>query len=216
MSWGWGWGMDLLSPGGAAGTQFEDAFWESGAAAALGDHTPDVDNSGNGWTEHLGDTQVGDELGYASPAEDDAVHAATCSVGLANCTVQVDVLYNPNGGDIELGLIVRGDSDLSNYWQVTLNPTNNRIELVKQEFGEARSVEVYAAITAGFQDDTTYTVKAVMLGDAITGSVTTNSTTDTMTASSDSFNNTETRHGIIGWHDTGVDVQEFDDFLIEV
>lgn len=213
IGWGWGWGWDVLASAG--GTVFEDAFLESGAAAALADHTPDVDNSGNGWTENAGDWQVGDELGYVSPSEDDAVHTATCDVSLADCTVEVKVNYTPNGGDIELGLIVRGDTDLGNYWQVSLNPSNSLLEIVKIEEGQARSVETSTAITDDFQDATQYTVRAVMSGSVITAHCILGATDDSV-AETDSFQATGTRHGMIGWHDTGVDVQEFDDFKIEV
>lgn len=211
--WGWGWGWAILAAAG--GTQFEDAFWESGAAAALGDHTPDVDNSGNGWTENMGDTQVGDELGYATPSEDDAVHLASCDVGLADCTVQVKVKYEPNGGDIELGLVVRGDDAMNNYWQVTLNPSNSLLEIVKIEEGQARSVETSTGITNDFQDNTQYTVKAVCSDARITAYCILGETEDSV-YNEEEWNNTETRHGIIGWHNTAIDIQEFDDFTIEV
>jgi len=211
--WGWGWGWDVLAAAG--GTAFEDAFWESGAAAELVDHTPDTDNSGNGWTENAGDWEVGDELGYATCAEDDAVHQASCDVSLADCTVECKVKYTPNGGDINFGLIVRGDSDLSNYWGIELNPGSSLLEVVKYESGEARSVETSTAITGDFQDNTQYTVKAVMSGSVITAHCILGATDDSV-AETDAFQATGTRHGMLGWHNTGVDVQEFDDFKIEV
>lgn len=207
--WGWGWGTDMVGSGG--GTVFEDTFTE--ATGQLADHTPDVDNSGDGWTENMGDWQL--SVSYVGCLEDDAEHQASCDVSLADCTIQCDCKYDLNGGDISLGLVVRGDSDLSNYWLVRLNPSNNRLEIVKCEEGEVASVESYTSITDNFQDNTAYTVKAVCSDARITAHCILGATDDN-TYNEEEWMNTETRHGILGFHNTGVDIQTFDDFTIVV
>lgn len=207
MSNGWGWGWGLQPSGG--GTYFQDTMTES--TGQLAAHSPDIDVSGDGWTEDTGDWQL--SVSYVSCLEDDAEHMASCDADVANCTVEVDAKYDLNAGDVALGLIVRGDSDLANHWRVQLNPSNNRLEIVKHEFGETPSVEKYVAITDNFADNTAYTVSAVMSGNVITAHCVLGGNDDSV-AETDSFNATETRHGLLGFHNTANDIQTFDNFSI--
>lgn len=206
--WGWGWGWSIV---GSLSTYFEDTF--TGHGDELSAHTPDVDASGNGWTENGGDWEL--DTNTARCLEDDAEHIATCDVSVADCTVEVEAKYDQNTGDIALGLIVRGDADLGNHWKVRVNPTNDRLEVVKCEFGEAESVEKYASLSTAFQDNTAYTIQAIMSGNDIEVHSIVGGDDDSCTET-DSFNATETRHGMLGFCNTGFDVQTFDEFSVVV
>lgn len=212
--WGWRWGWGMLAAAG--GTAFEDAFWtDELTGEALADHAPDTDNSGNGWTENLGSWTVGYELGYVAVSEDTAVHAATCSVSLANCTIQVKATYSTNTADHQIGLLVRGDSDISNYWLVVLDPSDSLLKIVKCESGQVPSTEASTAITGDFQDNTQYTVKAVCSDARITAYCILGETEDSV-YNEEEWMNTETRHGMYGYHRVAEDLMQFDDFTIEV
>lgn len=195
---------------GAGGTYFEDTFTE--ATGQLADHTPDTDSSGNGWTENTGDWQLA--VSYVSCLEDDAEHTASCDVSVADGILEVEAKYDLNTGDIALGLIVRGDSDLSNHWRVQLNPATSLLSIVKHEDGELPSTIASTAITDNFADDTAYTVQAVMSGNTITAHCILGANDDSCNNGGDSFQSTGTRHGMLGFHNTAFDIQTFDSFSI--
>lgn len=207
--WGWGWAWQGMPPGEVS-VYFEDSFTDDNGVA-LADHAPDVDVSGGGWTEDAGSWLVsGNQI---TPNDSEVEHQATCDVSQADGTVEVDCCYTTNTGDIPLGLILRGDSDLSNCWHLRLNPSNDRLELVKVEEGQVPSVEKYVTITDNFQDNTTYTVQAVLSDASFTIHAICGETDDSVSHSSD-FQKAGTRHGLLGYCKTAYDYQWFDDFSV--
>lgn len=208
--WGWGWGGAILTSGGVAAA-FEDTFTDDNSVE-LGTHTPDTDTSAAGWTENSGDWVISGNAIVTN--EDMAVHIATCSVNLSDCTVQCNVNYVTNVANEQIGLIVRGDGDVTNYWCVVLDPSDSLLKIVKCESGQPPSTEASTAITGDFQDNTQYTVKAICSDTRITAYCILGENEDSV-YNEEEWMNTETRHGLYGFHRTGYDFMDFDDFTIE-
>lgn len=196
---------------GGVSAGFEDSFTDTDGVN-ITVHVPDVDSSGNGWSANMGAWLIsGNEIVTNA---DMAVHIATCDVGLADCTVQASVNYVINTDDEPIGLVVRGDDDLSNYWLVVLDPLNSLLKIIKQEAFQPPSVEASTPITGDFQDNTYYVVRAVCSDARITAHCVLGATEDSVYKESE-WQKTETRHGLYGFCRIGFDFQSFDDFSIE-
>jgi hypothetical protein len=176
----------------------EDTF--TGDPIALASHTPDIDIVGDGWSITGGTWTVtggqltppgGTEEAFIETNETDPT--ITCDLIPANLT--------------EPGIVFRY-TDANNFWELSLNEGNNELRIYKND-GGVRTEEASVA-TAALVGGTTYPTTLTVDGNDVTGTVDDGTSVKTVT-NTDSFNNTETLHGV----KSATNASRYDDFVVK-
>jgi hypothetical protein len=138
----------------------------------LPDHTPDLDPSGNGWTQRIGDAtwQIDTntaKLGVAgtNPGNDANVRHVYVDVGVSDFIFEANVKYD-SGANGANGVMFRGSAETGsgiNLWQYRLRDNGNE-ELREVEDG---SVTLRDSAVHGAVNGTSYKLTVIASGTTI-------------------------------------------------
>ncbi len=177
-------------------TRLLDHFTDTNAVA-LDAHTMDT---GSGWTVHEGTLDIQTNR---AQSEASAGNRATADAGVADGVVKVTAQIN--NSDFTYGLVVR-QSTSNNFWLCT---NEGGTQIIASVVNGSKSDLATQAVARA--DDTDYVHKVTLNGNTITYQIDAN----TALSVTSSFNNTATRHGIMGYVGASSIHARFEDFSVE-